>query len=158
MQKQKGQRDSLSDVSQQLDEVIVGDFTAVLSVQWRKLAIHVQTSLSIFEHLPGNMVPQSHSWESAEMCHLGILGNLALCLTWPPRQRASWTDPGADMSVWQFWALSELSARPKTKKLCILDNLSGDFNVWIIQSRRGANLIYVGGFDVWLGAVRDAVL
>lgn len=69
--------------------------------------------------------------------YLGILGNLALRLTWPPRQKASWTDPGADTSVWRFWALSELSATPKTKKLCILDNLAGDLNVWIIQSRRG---------------------
>lgn len=56
---QKGDRDSLPDVSQQLDEVIGGDFAAVLSVQGRKLAIHVQASLSIFEHLPGNTFPKS---------------------------------------------------------------------------------------------------
>lgn len=44
--------DSLSDVSQQLDDVVGGDFTAVLAVQRRKLSVHVQAALSIFEHLP----------------------------------------------------------------------------------------------------------
>lgn len=28
--------------------------------------------------------------------------NVALCLTWPPRRRASCTDPGADTSAWPF--------------------------------------------------------
>lgn len=45
--------DSLSDVSQQLDDVVGGDFAAVLAVQRRKLSVHVQAALSIFEHLPG---------------------------------------------------------------------------------------------------------
>lgn len=43
---------SLSDVCQQLDDVVSGDFAAVLPVKRRKLAIHVQAALSVFEHLP----------------------------------------------------------------------------------------------------------
>lgn len=44
--------DSLSDVGQQLDDVVGGDFAAVLAVQRRKLSVHVQAALGIFEHLP----------------------------------------------------------------------------------------------------------
>lgn len=54
LKQQKSSDDSLPDVSQQLDDVISGDFAAVLAVERRKLPIHVQAALSIFEHLPGN--------------------------------------------------------------------------------------------------------
>lgn len=74
---QQGDRDSLPDVSQQLDEVIGGDFAAVLPVQWRKLAIHVQASLSIFEHLPGNTFPPSQWLSQLKYVRhrLGIMGS-----------------------------------------------------------------------------------
>lgn len=55
---------SLFDVCQQLDDVISGDFAAVLPVERRKLAIHVQAALSIFEHLPAtNNTTQIYSVE-----------------------------------------------------------------------------------------------
>lgn len=63
-------------------------------------------------------------------CYFGILGNGARCLTWPPRRRASCTDPGADTPVWRFSAPSGLSAtRKKTATFGILDNLAADLNV-----------------------------
>lgn len=95
---QKEHGDSLPDVSQQLDEVIGGDFAAVLSVQRRKLAVHVQAALGIFEHLSGKAKSQLRD----ASCYYDILRNVAHFLTWPPRQRASCTDPGADTSVWRF--------------------------------------------------------
>ena len=45
---------SLPDVGQELDEVICGDFAAVLTIKRRKLSIHVQAALSVFKHLPGS--------------------------------------------------------------------------------------------------------
>lgn len=54
--------DSLSDVSQQLDDVVGGDFAAVLAVQRRKLSVHVQAALSIFKHLPRKQ-KEKKSWQ-----------------------------------------------------------------------------------------------
>lgn len=50
----KSDNDSLPDVGQKLEEVIRGDFAAVLAIERRKFAVHVQTPLSVFEHLPGS--------------------------------------------------------------------------------------------------------
>lgn len=68
-----------------------------------------------WKHVPTK--PMTESQLKYVRHHFGIKGDLALCLTWPPRRRAFWSDPGADMSVWRLWALSELSAIPQTKKL-----------------------------------------
>lgn len=43
--------DSLPDVRQQLDEVVCGDFAAVLAEERRELPLRVQAALRVFEHL-----------------------------------------------------------------------------------------------------------
>lgn len=46
--------DLLPDLREQLDEIIGGDFAAVLAIERRELPVHVQAALSIFEDLPGS--------------------------------------------------------------------------------------------------------
>lgn len=71
---------SLPDVRQQLDDVISGDFAAVLPVERRKLAIHVQAALSISEHLPAtNNIKQIYSVRRKKQNTQGVTSVSDIC-------------------------------------------------------------------------------
>lgn len=90
------------------------------------------------------------------------------CLTWPPRQTASCTGPSVGMSVWQLSALSEQSADTKpnntqnqygenrTQRQLSYADLPAEFSLLLFCEWE--DLVYIRRLDVWLGAVRDAIL